>query len=393
VARVSDDLVLVQERGEESLARFLRRRGRIPADEAVPILRDITAGLVELHQASVIHRDIKPANILYHESAWKLADFGIARDADLGTGSQTWMGIGSRAYMAPETWRGTSPTAKTDLYSLGCIGFELIAGSRPFAGPDDRDYERQHLSEAAPSPPTDNSRLARLIERLLMKDQGRRPQDARDVAETLERMETPRRTNKRLASAYAAAVAHKRDDDRALSAAIQEEARRDSFLRQSSQDLEDVPAEAADYIRDEVSDARFAWEGLPEIRSSYGSLMFRSLQPYDSGERDDPTIAYGEVQAKYGNGATSVIADIVYEEVEKNRCAWTVYGFRKAAIVPDENYAFGPGDREHGLDAGRFGMERRNMRRGGTDAYTSRTYPLTVEAVADLFAEVLGSVG
>ena len=74
----------------------------------------------------------------------------------------------------------------------------------------------------------------------------------------------------------------------------------------------------------------------------------------------------------------------------ESRFAWTVYRFKKAGIVPDEGYTFGPGDREHGIDAGRFGMERGNIRRGGTDVYQTRTYPLTVDAVVDLFADALG---
>jgi serine/threonine protein kinase len=93
----------------------------------------------------VIHRDLKPSNVLLRQGKWKLSDFGIARDADLGTGDPTFAGFGTIPYMAPELWEGRSPTFKTDLYAVGCIAVELLTGRPPFAGPD---YRRQHLTEA-----------------------------------------------------------------------------------------------------------------------------------------------------------------------------------------------------------------------------------------------------
>jgi eukaryotic-like serine/threonine-protein kinase len=82
----------------------------------------------------IIHRGLKPANVLRYAGRWKLADFGIARDQEIGTQDPTFVGWGSFPYMAPELWELKSPTIKTDLYALGCLAYELLAGSRRTPG-------------------------------------------------------------------------------------------------------------------------------------------------------------------------------------------------------------------------------------------------------------------
>ena len=181
-ADAGDALLLVMPLADGALAD-----ASLPMAEAevVPVLVDIAMGLQDLHAIGIIHRDLKPANVLRHAGRWKLADFGIARDQEIGTQNPTFRGAGTEWYMAPEAWEGKSPTVKTDLYALGCIGIELLTGRKPFTG--DRDAVRSgHLSGDVPDIPTSSPTLHRLIMRLMAKDPGERPQDARAVLERLQ---------------------------------------------------------------------------------------------------------------------------------------------------------------------------------------------------------------
>ena len=154
--------------------------------EAVPALVDIATGLQDLHSILILHRDLKPANVLRHSGRWKLADFGIARDQEIGTQEPTFAGGGTPYYMAPELWELKSPTVKTDLYAFGCLGYELLAGVRPYIG-DLMAIRAGHLTQAPPQAPCSDAVLKNLISRLMAKRPGERPQDARAVLERLRR--------------------------------------------------------------------------------------------------------------------------------------------------------------------------------------------------------------
>jgi eukaryotic-like serine/threonine-protein kinase len=82
-----------------------------------------------------------------HAERWKLADFGLARDQEIGTQDPTFVGWGSFPYMAPELWELKSPTVKTDLYAFGCLAFELLAGTVPFPGTDQAAIRSGHLTQ------------------------------------------------------------------------------------------------------------------------------------------------------------------------------------------------------------------------------------------------------
>ena len=154
--------------------------------EVMSVMADIATGLQQAHSAGIIHRDLKPDNVLHHDGHWKLADFGIARDQEIGTQHPTFTGYGSPPYLAPELWDLKSPTVWTDLYALGCIGYELLTGDPPFTG--DRDaIEEGHRTRTPPDVPASNMSLKNLISRLLAKNPGDRPQDARAVLERLQR--------------------------------------------------------------------------------------------------------------------------------------------------------------------------------------------------------------
>jgi len=117
----------------EDLAALLRRIGRLPADKALEIARKLCAGLAAAHDRGVIHRDLKPANIMINRHGDVLImDFGLAAVASQLSGPEARNG--TPAYMAPERLRGTEVTARSDIYALGLVLYELFTGRRPYDG-------------------------------------------------------------------------------------------------------------------------------------------------------------------------------------------------------------------------------------------------------------------
>ncbi len=182
-----------------SLNDVLARTSRLPWREAAECAEHVCRGLQHLHDAGIVHRDLKPANIfLSDDGRLKLGDFGLARD--LGSVRLTLDGqtVGTAKYLAPEQAMAKEVDGRTDLYALGCILFEMLAGRPPFV--DDDPYAgsnyvvlmQKHVEEKPPSvndfgvqcPPD----LAQLIDDLLSKDPEDRPDTAQEVAEQLNRM-------------------------------------------------------------------------------------------------------------------------------------------------------------------------------------------------------------
>lgn len=381
-------LLLVMDRAERSLAQHFAG-GKLAEGEALSIFRDVAVGLRELQQASVIHRDLKPGNILLHEGKWKLGDFGIARDAELGTQTPTFIGAGSWAYMAPETWLGQSPSFKTDLYSLGCVGYELLVGSRPFDGPSQEEYEHQHLEEAPPDPGVTDPVLKRLVLRLLMKAPAERPQDARAVEEVLARIaDRGERPSGRLAEL---ALEHTRErlrEDVEQSAVEGQKARRQQLVRQAAQDMQDMLEEAADRIGREVPEATFTWNGnVARISNPDATLELHLHSDFPSGA-GDTMIGLGLVIGRNRRSDDGVpLANVVYEAGGEGRYGWVEYRFQRQGIV--SNYPFGPGDRDHGLGFGDFVDQRPDMLRKTSTIWVLKVRELTVDTLEDLFEEAL----
>lgn len=126
-----------------------------PIDEAVEIVSGVLTALDYAHHAGLVHRDIKPANVMLTPTgAVKVMDFGIARAlADAGnTMTQTQAVVGTAQYLSPEQARGESVDARSDLYSAGCLLFELLTGRPPFVGDSPVSVAYQHVREAAPKP-------------------------------------------------------------------------------------------------------------------------------------------------------------------------------------------------------------------------------------------------
>jgi serine/threonine-protein kinase len=177
----------------ESLRDRLDREGSLPLDEAVTVASEIADALSYAHERGLVHRDIKPENILFQAGHAAVADFGIA----LGTGegadtrlTGTGLAIGTAAYMSPEQAAGDRDVdGRSDIYSLGCMLFEMLEGQRPFAGQTPRAVLASKLTGGLPEltrahelPET----LPPVLERTLAPDPGDRPDDARQFVTELQ---------------------------------------------------------------------------------------------------------------------------------------------------------------------------------------------------------------
>ena len=159
----------------ETLRDRLNKEKQLPVEDAVGITLDIARALGYSHTRGVIHRDIKPENILLSEGVAVVADFGIARAVGGSDGlTATGVAIGTPAYMSPEQASGeVQVDARSDLYSLGCVFFEMLAGQPPFTGATAESIVNQHRTAEVPKissiRPTADSHIESVLSRLLAK--------------------------------------------------------------------------------------------------------------------------------------------------------------------------------------------------------------------------------
>src|SRR5215213_8302892 len=136
-----------------SLEERIKREGKLPLDETVRICTAIASGLDAMHSEGLIHRDVKPANILLDDEGTPfICDFGLAKDRDASVLTKAGQALGSMDYMAPEQIRGEDVSAQSDVYALGCVMFECLAGHAPFADRQGMRILWAHLQEDPPDP-------------------------------------------------------------------------------------------------------------------------------------------------------------------------------------------------------------------------------------------------
>ncbi|MBI2294855.1 MAG: protein kinase [Betaproteobacteria bacterium] len=174
----------------KSLFQHMQGEARFELKEIGEIVRQLLVGLGYAHEQGVVHRDIKPSNVLVNEEGRiKISDFGIAR---LDSSKLTNVGevMGSPGYMSPEQFLGTEIDARSDIYSVGIIAYELLTGRRPFIG-NDAEVMRQVLNDRPVNPSEHNPKMSAqldwALQKSLAKKRDERFQSAKDFAEAFTR--------------------------------------------------------------------------------------------------------------------------------------------------------------------------------------------------------------
>jgi uncharacterized membrane protein YgcG len=172
----------------ESLSTLLARSGALGSDRTLDLLRQTASALAVAHEAGVVHRDVKPGNVLVRwDGTVKITDFGIAWSAGSVPLTQTGQVIGTASYLSPEQAAGAHASAASDVYALGMVGYECLAGHRAFDGDNSVTIALRHLRDV-PEPLSDDvpAGLRTLIERATVKDPAQRYPDGAAVVAAID---------------------------------------------------------------------------------------------------------------------------------------------------------------------------------------------------------------
>jgi eukaryotic-like serine/threonine-protein kinase len=169
------------------LSEIIKERAPLPPEEVTEVLYQAALALNAAHHAGVVHRDVKPANIVVDDEGYaRLTDFGISRAIAGAQLTQTGEVLGTPHYLAPEQAQGQPAGPASDLYALAVVGYELITGTRPFAGDSMITTALAHVSQPAPQLPHDvPDPLRTTVMAGLAKDPARRPASGEAMAEAL----------------------------------------------------------------------------------------------------------------------------------------------------------------------------------------------------------------
>jgi serine/threonine protein kinase/Flp pilus assembly protein TadD len=180
--------------GGDSLRDRLEREGRLTLDEALRLLGEVADALDYAHRHGVVHRDIKPENVLLHEGHAVVADFGIGKAVEAATSelsafTQVGVTVGTPAYMSPEQAAGEPIDGRSDLFALGCLGFEMLTGEVAFSGPTAQATIARRFVHTPP--PVSSVRpdvpeaISGLLEALMARDAGERTESGAHVVAAL----------------------------------------------------------------------------------------------------------------------------------------------------------------------------------------------------------------
>ncbi|MFE5410322.1 Stk1 family PASTA domain-containing Ser/Thr kinase [Microbacterium sp. NPDC056569] len=176
-----------------TLRELLREQRRLTVPQAVSILDAVLSGLAAAHRAGIVHRDVKPENVLLAEDGRiKIGDFGLARATTANTASGAQL-LGTIAYLAPElVTRGTAD-ARSDIYAIGIMLYEMLTGEQPYKGEQPMQIAFQHATDSVPRPSVKNPGVPEPLDELVLwateKSPDERPVDAREMLQRLRDIE------------------------------------------------------------------------------------------------------------------------------------------------------------------------------------------------------------
>ncbi|HUQ79506.1 MAG TPA: serine/threonine-protein kinase, partial [Gemmatimonadaceae bacterium] len=164
----------------ESLAALVHRQGQLPIADALRIATSVADALAYAHDRGFVHRDIKPQNILLSQGHAVLADFGIARAMDISGGeriTESGVALGTAMYMSPEQGSGGRVDGRSDIYALGCVLYEMLAGAAPFTGSTPQTVLARHALDPVPPIRTVRQTVGPTLEQVLALSLAKVPAD------------------------------------------------------------------------------------------------------------------------------------------------------------------------------------------------------------------------
>ena len=192
----------------QTLKQLIKKRGKLTPAETVDIVSQLADGLAHAHDSYIIHRDIKPQNIMILEDGMvKITDFGIAMALNASDLTQTNSVMGSVHYLPPEQASGKGSTIKSDIYSLGIMMYEMLAGTMPFKGETAVEIAMKHLKNPMPSVRKENPNVPQALENIILKATAKntknRYNNVREVYEDIKTcLDKSRKDEKRIVFQY-----------------------------------------------------------------------------------------------------------------------------------------------------------------------------------------------